>query len=72
VSIQRKQLAWHDHILKEAYWLGWGFGANAGDAGRSGSPLGDEREEVVGKIALDETVEGKGWDAGGWRDLFSF
>ena len=51
---------------------GLGSDANAGDAWRSGSPLGDEREEVVGKIALDETVEGTGWDARGWRDLFSF
>ena len=49
-----------------------GVGANAGDAGRSGSPLGDEREDVVGMIALDETVEGTGWGARGRRDFFSF
>jgi len=45
---------------------------NIGDAGRSGSSLGCEREEVVGMIAWDETVEGMGWDAGGRRDFFAF
>ena len=33
---------------------GVGGGANAGDAGRSGSPFGDEREEVVGTIDSGE------------------
>ena len=54
-------------ILGEA-----GSDVNAGDAGRSGSLLGDEREEVVGIIALDETVVGTAWDTGGRRDFFSF
>ena len=42
---------------------------NVGDAGRSGSSLGCEREEVVGMIAWDETVEGMDWDAGGRREF---
>jgi len=42
-----------------------GGGANADDAGRSGSPLGGKREEVVGMTAWDET-------AGGHRDFFAF
>jgi len=40
--------------------------------GGSGSPLGGEREKVVGMIAWDEAVEGMGWGRWRWCHLFAF